>query len=36
MITYSYRRALIKRCAKPFSVHSTEKASHVCNTAIVK
>jgi hypothetical protein len=28
-------RALIKRCAKPFSVHSTDKAAHVCNTAIV-
>ena len=30
------KRALIKRCAKPFSVHSTEKGAHVCNTAIVK
>lgn len=27
---------MIKRCAKPFSVHSTDKASHVCNTAIVE
>ena len=31
-----YTRALIKRCAKPFDVHSTEKGAHVCNTAIVK
>ncbi|CAD8156648.1 unnamed protein product [Paramecium pentaurelia] len=36
VIAYSYSRALIKRCAKPFSVHSTEKGAHVCNTAIVK
>ena len=35
IISYVYRRALIKRCAKPFSVYSTEKAAHVCNTAIV-
>ena len=27
---------MIKRCAKSFSVHSTEKGAHVCNTAIVK
>lgn len=35
MIAYSYKRALIKRCAKPFDVHSTDKVAHVCNTAIV-
>lgn len=29
-------RALIKRCASPFSVHSLDRAAHVCNTAIVK
>ena len=31
-----HSRALIKRCALPFSVNSTEKAAHVCNTAIVR
>jgi hypothetical protein len=36
LIAYAYRRPLIKRCAKPFSLQSTEKAAHVCNTAIVK
>ena len=29
-------RALIKRCALPFNINSTEKAAHVCNTAIVR
>jgi tubulin polyglutamylase TTLL1 len=36
LIVYSYKRALIKRCAKEYSLFSTEKAAHVCNTAIVK
>lgn len=36
LIVHAYKKALIKRCAKPFSIFSTEKASHVCNTAIVK
>lgn len=36
MIVYAYKRPLIKRCAKPFSLLSKEKAAHVCNTAIVK
>jgi hypothetical protein len=36
MIVYSYRRALIRRCAKPFNLFSTEKSAHVCNTALVK
>ena len=44
MIVHAYKKALIKRfkkllfyrCAKPFSIFSTEKAAHVCNTAIVK
>jgi len=36
MIVHAYKKALIKRCAKPFNIYSTEKAAHVCNTAIVK
>jgi hypothetical protein len=35
-IVHAYKKALIKRCAKPFSMFSTEKAAHVCNTAIVR
>lgn len=33
---YAYTRPLIKRCAKKFDLLSSEKAAHVCNTAIVK
>ena len=36
LIVHAYKKALIKRCAKPFDAFSTEKAAHVCNTAIVK
>ena len=36
LIYYVYTRPLIKRCAKEFSLNSTDKSSHICNTAIVK
>jgi tubulin polyglutamylase TTLL1 len=36
LIVHVYKKALIKRCAKPFDRFTTEKAAHVCNTAIVK
>ena len=36
LIVHVYKKALIKRCAKPFDSFTKEKAAHVCNTAIVK
>jgi tubulin polyglutamylase TTLL1 len=35
-MVYSYKRALIKRCAGAFNVTSEDIPSHICNTAIVE
>lgn len=35
-MVYSYKRALIKRCAGIFNVTSEDIPSHICNTAIVE